>query len=125
MLLDTCAQAAWAKTVQNMGKGSTHVFHIREECHTHERFTAFLTALLKHFRTGRLEKQHWLESPAELPSLCGSEAGFQNHLHGIAIPMAIAHSRLRLFLKCRLRRFRGCHRGCPTMSLRPGQSIQQ
>jgi hypothetical protein len=54
MLLDTCAQAAWAKIVQNMEKGSTHVFHIREECHAHERFTAFLTALPQAFQDGSL-----------------------------------------------------------------------
>ena len=51
--------------------------------------------LLLRLGTGRVQKQHGLESSAELTHLRGPEAGSQNRLLGIAVPMAIAHAARR------------------------------
>src|SRR6266481_9232419 len=45
--------------------------------------------LLLRLGTSRMQKQHGLESSAELAHLRGPEAGSQNRLLGIAVPMAI------------------------------------
>jgi hypothetical protein len=42
-----------------------------------------------------MQEQHWLESSCDLTNLRDLEAGFQNCLLGIAVPMAIAHAARR------------------------------
>src|SRR2546427_6317814 len=51
--------------------------------------------LLLRLGTGRVQKQHGLESPAELTHLRGLETGMQNDAQGIAVPMAITHAASR------------------------------
>src|SRR5258706_3984034 len=48
--------------------------------------------LLMHLGTGRVQKQHGLESSAELADLRGPEASVPHHRSRIAVPMAIAHA---------------------------------
>src|SRR6266436_4313238 len=48
--------------------------------------------LLLRLGTGRVQKQHGLESSAELADLRGPEASVPHHRSRIAVPMAIAHA---------------------------------
>src|SRR3989449_9013138 len=48
--------------------------------------------LLLRLGTGRVQKQHGLESSAELADLRGPEASVLHHHSRIAVPMAIAHA---------------------------------
>src|SRR5712691_2900908 len=54
-------------------------------------FLAYWHLLLR-LGTGRVQKQHGLESSAELTHLRGPEASLQDHRSRIAVPMAIAHA---------------------------------